>query len=401
MRKTLSLSLLFILIVVIFLIHSNQVSAREWEIGWPDIPGIVSPSNLPPDQKLTLEYFVTYIFSFALMIVGVVAFLMLIINAIRYMASTAMPGGKATAVEQMRNIGFGVLLMLGAYVLLNTINPELVIFGAKEADYSQVTLPYGTVTLYKNANCDTAGESIVLSYDDDLTDNPTNWNDATTSLMINKDTVVRICHDTDYINCEIFIGDGSCQDAAALGTGFPPGAANGVSSAKVEGLTSGVHLILFDGTNFGGDSRVFTSTNTCTTVGVSTLGNSYWIAQNKNAILCRYANYNECTTALNGPYVEDDSLGIEYQSVCVYDSSPPSCIGVFITNGARDFAPANVYCKDLSTGNATGSVSGVGPSCKVNVCDSTNCTGTCQSWPNPPGDWDGTLNGVSAGALAF
>jgi len=400
MRKILFLSCSFIfLTAIIFFGSPKPVLAREWEVGWPDIPGIVSPSNLPPDQKLTLEYFVTYLFSFALMIVGVVAFLMLIINAIRYMASTAMPGGKAAAVEQMRNIGFGVLLMLGAYILLNTINPELVIFGAKEAEYSQITLPSGTITLYKNANCDTTGESLVLAYDDDLTDNPTNWNDAATSLIMNKDTVARICHDIDYINCEVFVGDGSCQDAAALGSGFPPGAANGVSSVKVEGLTSGTHLILFDGTNFGGDSRVFSSTNTCTTVGVSTLGNSYWLAQNKNAILCRYANYNDCSTALSGPLSQPNSGG-EYQSVCVYDPSPPSCVGVFITGGgARDFAPASVYCKDLSSGNTTTGASGVGPNCKVKICQDTGCSGTtCVTWPdtNPPG-----IDGASAGALVL
>ena len=358
--------------------------AREWEVAWPDLPGMTSPTNLPPDEKVTLNYVVTYVFMFALMILGFVAFLMLIINAIRYMTSTAMPGGKAAAVEQMRNIGFGVLLMLGAYVLLNTINPELTIYGLEEVEQRQVSIPTYRITLYKDVGC--TGENLQFYDDEDLTKykwaDDTDVNDGVRSFSIGGQLVARVCHDIAYNDCRVYIGTTpiTCLDANA--ETFTVGAAPGISSIKGEGGLPDIQLLIFGGANYSGDSRYFSydpaiSTG-CQQAGAG-LGASYWVAENYTAILCQDNQWNRCTNQeiAAGSPIGRPATGTSYESICVYENGPGKCIGALLTNGGnRDFVPYVTVCKLTGgTYGLTVNVNMVGPNCTINLFTKDNCGG--------------------------
>jgi hypothetical protein len=51
------------------------------------------------------------------------------LGAVQYVASAAMPSARVAAMSRMTSAIIGLLLLFGNYVILNTINPELIMPG--------------------------------------------------------------------------------------------------------------------------------------------------------------------------------------------------------------------------------------------------------------------------------
>ena len=69
--------------------------------------------------------FVANFYQFALMIGGVLAFGVIVYGGVRYMASAGNPSGQSDAKEWIEAALLGLLLLVGAYFILNVINPQL------------------------------------------------------------------------------------------------------------------------------------------------------------------------------------------------------------------------------------------------------------------------------------
>jgi hypothetical protein len=69
--------------------------------------------------------FVANIYQFALMIGGVLAFGVIVYGGVRYMASAGNPSGQGDAKEWIEAALLGLLLLVGAYFILNVVNPQL------------------------------------------------------------------------------------------------------------------------------------------------------------------------------------------------------------------------------------------------------------------------------------
>jgi hypothetical protein len=78
-----------------------------------------------PSQNTPAGY-IARLYQFGLMIVGLVAFGAIIYGAVLYTLSAGNVGNKEDAKDQMLQAVLGLLLLLGAYLLLYTINPNLV-----------------------------------------------------------------------------------------------------------------------------------------------------------------------------------------------------------------------------------------------------------------------------------
>ncbi|MEK7478337.1 MAG: pilin, partial [Patescibacteria group bacterium] len=74
----------------------------------------------------SLPLYITRLYQFGFGIVGVVALLMIIIGAAKYTLSAGSFTSKDEAREQITEAIYGILLLFGAYLILYTINPELV-----------------------------------------------------------------------------------------------------------------------------------------------------------------------------------------------------------------------------------------------------------------------------------
>ena len=85
-----------------------------------NIPGMAVTASTTPGQ------YVQGFYSFALMIGGVLAFGAIVYGGILYAASGGNPGQQSEGKEWVKNALLGLLLLAAAYLILYTINPNLV-----------------------------------------------------------------------------------------------------------------------------------------------------------------------------------------------------------------------------------------------------------------------------------
>lgn len=83
---------------------------------------LLAPVGDIPTQP-TLSQYLQGMFRFLIGLSGALAVIMIVICGIKYMGSGDNSGGKSDAKECIKNAIFGVLIALGAWILLNTINP--------------------------------------------------------------------------------------------------------------------------------------------------------------------------------------------------------------------------------------------------------------------------------------
>ena len=102
------------------------VFAKELEQEYPEVLG----KNLTSES--TLVDLVAYIYNFALAIGGILAFVMLVIGGVRWLASAGAPAAIGTAKKQITTALLGLVLLLASYLILNTLNPELVLLRTPE-----------------------------------------------------------------------------------------------------------------------------------------------------------------------------------------------------------------------------------------------------------------------------
>lgn len=70
-------------------------------------------------------YFVANFYLFALAIGGLLAFGVIVYGGIKYMASAGNSSGQGEAKEWIEAALLGLLLLVGAYFVLNVVNPQL------------------------------------------------------------------------------------------------------------------------------------------------------------------------------------------------------------------------------------------------------------------------------------
>lgn len=88
-----------------------------------------APANLPSDQSNATEkpgVLVNNFYTFALSISGLLAFGAIVWGGIQYTASAGSPSGQSEGKEWIKGALWGLLLLAGAYLILNTINPDIV-----------------------------------------------------------------------------------------------------------------------------------------------------------------------------------------------------------------------------------------------------------------------------------
>lgn len=85
------------------------------------IPGITTAAT-----STSPGAFVSGFYNFALMIGGVLAFGAIVYGGVLYAASMGNPGRQSEGKEWVKSALLGLLLLAGAYLILYTINPNLV-----------------------------------------------------------------------------------------------------------------------------------------------------------------------------------------------------------------------------------------------------------------------------------
>jgi hypothetical protein len=107
-----------------------------------NLPGTSTTASSTPGT------FVANFYQFALMIGGVLAFGIIVYGGVKYMASAGNPSGQGDAKEWIQAALLGLLLLVGAYFILNVVNPQLTNLGLPQLTpvniQSQATTPAPT-----------------------------------------------------------------------------------------------------------------------------------------------------------------------------------------------------------------------------------------------------------------
>jgi len=198
----------FLLIAVLALVvfSAQTAFAKNLENDYPQIPlpgfgnyslnevfeAVTDGTGAAADDfegRDPLSSLILYFYVMAVMVVGLVAFGALIIAGVKFMLSGANPGLRRDAKDQLVAAIIGIVILLGSWIILNTINPELRILhrvgegtstlpgvtafdGLKDEfveddptaiTFNPNTLLYGGVVLYREiAMNGTAGRSEVV-----------------------------------------------------------------------------------------------------------------------------------------------------------------------------------------------------------------------------------------------
>ncbi len=99
---------------------------------YPELPACEGNSKCRPGEAgFGLPQLIKYIFTFSLGIVGITGLLAIIIAAFGYVTSVGDPQKAADAKDRIISALLGLLLLLGSYILLNIINPDLLKLGVE------------------------------------------------------------------------------------------------------------------------------------------------------------------------------------------------------------------------------------------------------------------------------
>lgn len=122
--KKYSFAFVLILFFLSFPFFSNaqRIAPRPLEIEYPPFPHIAAPT-----ETVTLPNYIRYIYYFALGISGLVALGVLVWAGFRYLVSAGRPEVIKDAKDRMTAALLGMLILFCSWLILRTINPELVI----------------------------------------------------------------------------------------------------------------------------------------------------------------------------------------------------------------------------------------------------------------------------------
>jgi len=106
-----------------FLLGSICLAQGSLEIEYPEIAG-----EKPEITTITLPGYVRYIFNLSLALAGLIAFFSTILGGVCYLTSAGSPAKQKNCKEQILSGVLGLAILLSSYLILVTINPQLVVF---------------------------------------------------------------------------------------------------------------------------------------------------------------------------------------------------------------------------------------------------------------------------------
>ena len=199
--------LFFFLLLNFLILPLTQVLAQE--LKYPPVPKLS-----PPTKATELPQYIKYLFNFSLMIGGVIALLVLVWAGFLYLTSASNPAKRSEAKRKMGEAFFGLLLLLCIYLVLVTINPQLVILPGNIISSPPVVvtsppapslpsktfeeIPLGTLTedlLTKHISCFATSISATLA--PELIDCKTGNILAPSSTIYSPTTSFYYCYDYD------------------------------------------------------------------------------------------------------------------------------------------------------------------------------------------------------------
>lgn len=105
-----------------FLVFAQPPSTSTLEVSYPTlVPGVAPPQSV----QVYLPNYIRYLYTAAVALGGLISFASLLMGGGKYLTSVGNPARMKDARDQILSGLLGLLLILGSYVLVNVINPEI------------------------------------------------------------------------------------------------------------------------------------------------------------------------------------------------------------------------------------------------------------------------------------
>lgn len=131
MEKILKNKKFFIIVLLVLGCFATFSAASALEVGWPKSPMGTDIMQLDKEKKLNIVEFTKYLYEWGIALGGVATFVAFVIAGFQYITSIGNPQTMKDAIARIKSAMFGLVMLLSSYVLLETINPELVSFKLK------------------------------------------------------------------------------------------------------------------------------------------------------------------------------------------------------------------------------------------------------------------------------
>jgi len=99
---------------------SRPAVSSKLNVDWPN-----SPLGTPLTENSGLTELVKYLYEWLISLGGLAAFIALIYAGIIYLTSAGNPTQTKNAKDHLKSAAFGLVLLFGTFIILNTINPQL------------------------------------------------------------------------------------------------------------------------------------------------------------------------------------------------------------------------------------------------------------------------------------
>jgi len=107
--------------LVIVLFGATIQPALALEVNYPNLVPFVTPW-----ENITLPQYIQYIFVFIIILVGAIGIISIAISGFQILLSFGSPAKRGAAMERIRSIILGIILLVSSTIILRTINIELV-----------------------------------------------------------------------------------------------------------------------------------------------------------------------------------------------------------------------------------------------------------------------------------
>ena len=150
--KTKNFIFIILLIFIVFALSSQTALAqdrgRPLEVRYPNVP---SADLIPQETTTPIPEYVQYIYYFLLGLSGIIALGVLIYAGFQYFTSAGNPEKINEAKSRIAAALLGLLILIGSYVILYNINPNLVSFNLPRLRPIIPGLPSGVILCKRDA----------------------------------------------------------------------------------------------------------------------------------------------------------------------------------------------------------------------------------------------------------
>ena len=129
MEKFIKNPKILIFIILLGILRVGFFSRAELLVDWPDSPGGTSL-----DKNSDLSTLIKYLYEWGIGLGGLFLFVSLLIAGFQYLTSAGEPVKISEARERIKSAGLGLVLLLGSWLILHTINPDFVAFNTEKLD---------------------------------------------------------------------------------------------------------------------------------------------------------------------------------------------------------------------------------------------------------------------------